>query len=419
MKPATSLASATPSGVLLVTQDFPPDQGGIQTYCRELVGHLVTAGVPVRVLCPTPERRPPPRRWPPPPPDSGPDREGACPAPVDRIGIHGSFLFAPLALRIGRYLAAHPEIRTIVYAQWQSALWELLRPTLARRYQRLCLVHGRELISTVFSPLTRVLARRVLGRMDEVLPVSSEVARMVQQLPLRGSARVRLVPPGVDARRFRPVDARDLRSQLGLDGARVILSLSRLVKRKNVDGLIRAFARVHARFPDSVLLIAGEGPERERLEDEALRLPVTADSRFPVRFLGSIPSDRLAAHYSLADLFVLPGRQQRRDVEGFGITLLEAAACERPVIAGRAGGMVDAVADGETGLLVDAGSEEALAEAITRLLESPEQARRMGRAGRARVLRELTWGHCAQRIRQGFGAAQLRDVNDVVAYDLA
>jgi phosphatidylinositol alpha-1,6-mannosyltransferase len=406
MEAAPFLATAPSSGVLVVTQDFPPDRGGIQTYCREIVQHLGSTGVPVRVLCPTPERRNRPRPRPSWPPRPEPDPAAQEIADnVDRWRIHGSFLFAPMVPLMGAYLRRHPEIRTIVYAQWQSALWHLFRPTLAANYRRLCLVHGRELMKTVFGPLTRPLARRVLNTMDEVLPVSSPVKRLVQQLSVE-DRRVRLLPPGVDPRRFRPLAARDLRSRLGLDGAKVVLSISRLVRRKNLDGLMRAFARVRERFPESVLVIAGEGPERERLESQAMLLPLVPGGRVPVRFLGPVAPEQLVELYNLADVFVLPGKDQNGDIEGFGLTLLEAAACERPVIAGRAGGMVDAVADGHTGLLVDPGNEQALAAGISRLLASPELARQLGRAGRVRVLQELTWNRCAERLQAGFAQAR-------------
>ena len=305
MEAAPSLVAAPSSGVLLVTQDFPPDRGGIQTYCREIVQQLAAQGIPVRVLCPTPERRNRPRprpTWPPRPTTPEPATDEYADQ-IDRWRIHGSFLFAPMVPLIRAYLRRHPEIRTIVYAQWQSALWHLFRPNLAAGYRRLCLVHGRELMNTVFGPLTRPLARRVLNTMDEVLPVSSPVQRLVQQLAVE-DRRVRLLPPGVDPGRFRPMAARDLRSRLGLDGAKVVLSISRLVRRKNLDGLMRAFARVRERFPDSVLVIAGEGPERERLESQAMLLPMVTGGRVPVRFLG-------AGRRGAAGGAVQPGRRVR------------------------------------------------------------------------------------------------------------
>jgi phosphatidyl-myo-inositol dimannoside synthase len=374
--------------VLLVTQDFPPDAGGIQTYCWELARRLAADGTPVRVLCPTPERG-----------------RGAAPGPpagvvIDRIRLHGSFLFAPLLARMRGYLGAHPGVRTIVSAQWQVAVWQLGAPALARRYRRLCLVHGRELLTTVFGPLTRPLAARTLASMDEVLPVSEPVRRLLAEvLPARdGGPAVRVVPPGVDPTLFRPLEAGELRRRLGLGGARVVLSISRLAWRKNVDGLVRAFAHVRAACPGSVLVIGGEGPERPRLEAEVRRLGLAGE----VRFVGRIPAAELVAYYNVADVFVLPGRERPGDVEGFGITLLEAGACERPVVAGRSGGMVDAVADGETGLLVEPGDDDALARALIALLGAPDRARALGRAARARIERELTWARCAERVRQGF-----------------
>jgi phosphatidyl-myo-inositol dimannoside synthase len=377
--------------VLLVTQDFPPDCGGIQTYCWELAQHLHAAGHTVRVLCPTPERR------------ARGVRLASLPPglTVDRVGVHGSLLFAPLALGMRRYLRAHPAVRTIVYAQWQSALWQLAAPGLARRYRRLCLVHGRELLKTVWGPLGRPLARRVLGSMDQVHPVSGRVRELVDDLELPPQVKVWTIPPGVDPTRFRPLPVEALRRRLGLQGARVVLSLSRLAARKNLEGLLAAFARVRAQARDSLLVIGGDGPERARLEAQVRAGRLSGS----VRFLGRIPDEELPAHYNLAELFVLPSRDHRRDIEGFGITLLEAGACERPVVAGQAGGMADAVVHGETGLLVDPTSERALADAMLRLLAEPPWARRLGEAARTRIVGQLSWAHCVQRLQAGFAGA--------------
>ena len=117
-------------------------------------------------------------------------------------------------------------------------------------------------------------------------------------------------------------------------------------------------------------------------------------------FLGSRSAEHLPALYNLSDVFVMPNRtpEETRDVEGFGIVFLEANACEVPVVGGRSGGTSDAVADGETGLLVDGSSPAEIARAVTRLLQNPTLARRMGAAGRARVVREFTWDRAASQL---------------------
>jgi phosphatidylinositol alpha-1,6-mannosyltransferase len=109
----------------------------------------------------------------------------------------------------------------------------------------------------------------------------------------------------------------------------------------------------------------------------------------------------MAAHYSLADAFCLPSLASDKDVEGFGIVYLEAGACEVPVVGGRAGGVPDAVADGETGFLIDPRSREELANALIALLSDRARGKAMGRRARERVLREFTWEACADRMLAG------------------
>src|SRR5690606_13685511 len=139
----------------------------------------------------------------------------------------------------------------------------------------------------------------------------------------------------------------------------VIVSLTRMVARKNLRGLIEALPLVRARVPGTKLLLGGTGPEREAL----MRLAVSSGLGETVLFPGRIADGEMNAHYSLADVFALPSLSERGDIEGFGIVFLEAGACETPVVGTLSGGIPDAIADGETGLLVPAGNRESLAEA--------------------------------------------------------
>ncbi len=111
-----------------------------------------------------------------------------------------------------------------------------------------------------------------------------------------------------------------------------------------------------------------------------------------------MPDEELSAYYNAADVFVMPNREEGTDVEGFGIVFLEANACSKPVIGGRSGGAVDAIADGESGYLVDPSSPQAIAEAASRLLTDPALARRMGEAGRERARREFSWERAARQV---------------------
>ena len=210
--------------------------------------------------------------------------------------------------------------------------------------------------------------------------------------------RVAVVHPGTDPERFRPMpkDA-ELSRLLKIEGRRVLLTVGRLTPRKGQDVTLRALPAIREHCPDALYVIAGDGEYRNELSRLADELGVS-DS---VRFLGEVSDASLPSIYSIADVFVMPNRVlSGSDVEGFGIVFLEAAACGLPVVAGRSGGVPDAVSDNVTGLLVDGSSVSEVAAAIVRLLTDNQLACRMGAAGRDRVCGGLTWSQSAERIMQ-------------------
>jgi phosphatidylinositol alpha-1,6-mannosyltransferase len=212
----------------------------------------------------------------------------------------------------------------------------------------------------------------------------------VKGLGARGD-RILVTRYGTDPERFRPLDALPLRERLELGKRPVLLTIARLVPRKGIDSVLEALAAVRRAVPDLVYVVAGDGPDRERLVELARRLGVDES----VRFVGAVEDAELPLWYSLGDVFVMPSRSDPPDVEGFGIVYLEAAACERPVVAARAGGVPDAVADGVSGLLVEPGDRDGLARALAELLSDPARRANLGRRARERVLAELTWDRIA------------------------
>jgi phosphatidylinositol alpha-1,6-mannosyltransferase len=214
------------------------------------------------------------------------------------------------------------------------------------------------------------------------------------------------VPPGVDARRFLPLDraARAAaRAEAGVpDDALLVVSVSRLVPRKGMDVLVDAAAHLSGEFPTLVVVIGGEGRDRQRLEARARQ------RRAPVRFLGRVSDDQLPRLYGAADVFAMACRNRwlGLEQEGFGIVFLEAAAAGVPQVAGRSGGADEAVVHGETGMVVDRPSEaRAVAGALRALLADPHRRRRMGMLARARAERSFDYDVLAPRL-----AAALRDM---------
>ena len=360
--------------ILIVTQDFPPVTGGIQSFIYELARHFHKRGHYVRVICP-----------------GAPGTPSPLPADVDvtRVNIHTSWLFLPLIFRLPRILR-EGEFDVVLFAQWQGSLAELLVPRAARRYLTLCPAYGRELLTSVLRPFHGVLCRAAFRRFDVAVPISAPVETLLRRIG-RPRGRVALIHPGVDPVKYCPdvsgAGGESLRTRYGIGDAPVILAISRLVHRKGHDLLIRAMPRILERVPTARLVLGGKGPEEPVLRALVAELGVEK----AVIFAGRVPDDEMVEHYRLADVFALPSRQSGKDVEGFGIVCLEAGGCEVPSVATKTGGIVDAVADEESGLLVPQEDVGALAAALLRLLENPEECRAMGKRARARILKGLTW----------------------------
>lgn len=211
--------------------------------------------------------------------------------------------------------------------------------------------------------------------------------------------KIRRVYPGVDPDRFAPTPKdQTWIDKLQIQDKRILLTVARLDQRKGHDKVLNAMPHL----PDDVIyLIGGTGREETRLRQIASDLNI--EDR--VHFLGFVTDEDLPTLYNLCDVFVMPNRVTEGtalagDIEGFGITFIEAGSCEKPVIAGRSGGAVEAVLDGQTGLLVDPTSETEIVEAILRYLTDPDFAQKMGQQARQRIQKELDWRILAKLVEE-------------------
>lgn len=240
-------------------------------------------------------------------------------------------------------------------------------------------IHGEEITTEVPYRLFGRRRRQYLRHADAVVAVS-EFTRcaLIDKMGVEPE-RIELIVNGVDAQRFHPGPKSDaLLARYGLAGKRVLLTVGRLVERKGIDTTIRALPRILERCPDARYLIVGTGDYRDELEALVAAEGVTEQ----VIFAGRVPHDELVAHYQLCDLFVMPNRElANHDTEGFGLVFLEANACGKAVVAGRAGGVVEAVRHGETGLNVDGDDVGAVADAISGLLLDDARRTAMGQRG--------------------------------------
>ncbi|MFF5652840.1 glycosyltransferase family 4 protein [Streptomyces collinus] len=248
-------------------------------------------------------------------------------------------------------------------------------------------------------PAARQLLRRIGDSTDTITYLGEYTrSRIASALTPEAAGRMAQLPPGVDEKTFHPGSGgEEVRARLGLTDRPVVVCVSRLVRRKGQDTLIRALPRILAAEPDTVLLIVGGGP----YEKDLRRLAHETGVASAVRFTGAVPWSELPAHYGAGDVFAMPCRTRRGglDVEGLGIVYLEASATGLPVVAGDSGGAPDAVLDGETGWVVRGGSAEETADRITVLLGDPELRRRMGERGREWVEEKWRWDLLAEHLK--------------------
>ena len=254
--------------------------------------------------------------------------------------------------------------------------------------------HGEEIGTARSSGQLTLLMRKAYAGAERVIANSANTQALLRNIGVP-EARIVIIHPGVDHDRFRPsAESETTSTRIGLAGHHILLTVGRLQRRKGHDTMLRALPIIARKVPDLHYVIAGTGEEEDRLRTLADEVGVTK----LVTFAGHVSDAELPALYQSCDVFVMPNREEAgRDIEGFGIVFLEAAACARPVVGGRSGGVREAVVDGETGLLVDGHDPEAVAGAVLSLLGDPARAAAMGRRGRKRVEQEFGWEAIAAR----------------------
>jgi phosphatidylinositol alpha-1,6-mannosyltransferase len=375
---------------LLVTNDFPPKLGGIQTYLEELWVRLDPMSTQVLTASS----------------DKGAAAydaaQGAAGLRIERVAA--KTLYAPTR-RAGLAVDAAierfgPDL--VLYDPW-FPLGALGR---RRGIPYGLVLHGAEVAIPARLPGLATWSRDVLANASVVVCAGSYPEAEARRLAGARTPPVVVIPPGVDAARFAPLDedARAAaRARLRLPGTGpLVVSVGRLVPRKGLDVLIDAAAVVAAREPLVTLAIAGGGRELRRLQRRARAASVR------VHLFGRVTDADKAALLGAADVFAQPCRSRwgGLEQEGFGIVFLEAAACGVPQLAGRSGGSDEAVVDGVTGLVVDAPRDTvAVAAALGELLGDPARRARMGRAARSRAVADFDYDALARRLSGGLEAA--------------
>lgn len=362
-----------PIRILIVTVDYPPIDGGISTFALEVSRELARQGYDVTVLAP---------RF----PGMEPFDENE-PARVVRFGGYrsGWFRLLPL-LAAARKLVPHNDLVLAINVTYGGIAGLLARSLFGVPYATFA--YGYEFLKFKrFWPAASLL-RYIYAQSRGVIAISKFTRDQLIAFGA-GKSKVAAILPGATPDPEVNEDAlAAVRARYPIDGKRIILAVGRMVPRKGHLTLVRAMAHVIDRVPNAHLFIVGQGPMMADCSRAAFRMGV----RDNITFAGPLDAADVQALYALCDVFALPtGADSGGHVEGFGLVFAEAHAHGRPVIAGKSGGATEAVTHEESGLLVEPGDAEALAEGIVRVLSDAEFARRLGEIGRLRVEHELNW----------------------------
>ncbi len=385
-----------PLRVLATAYDYRPRTGGIATCAYELCRALAQRpDIELRVLARA---------------ASGSqefDRHGIFPTTRAHLSQRTELASAQIAVHLARACRRHPPDAILNFLWLPEAVGAALLNCVRSgdRIPYFPIVHGVEVLESTanFRKRARMALtpwkHRVFQSAEAVFAVSGYTRELVAEncgVPLE---RIHEIYNGVDSNYFRPGPKPEyLLERHHLHGKQVLLSVTRLVDYKGVDFALRAFARVVERHPQAVYLVGGVGDDRARLVEITRECGI--ESR--VLFVGAIPSTELVDYYNLADAFVLLSRDDlvTPNVEGFGIVFLEAAACAKPSIAGRSGGVPDAVGDETTGWLVNPADTGAIAYAMDECLADPQATAVRGRNARTRAERDFSWSRVAERVAQ-------------------
>jgi phosphatidylinositol alpha-1,6-mannosyltransferase len=368
--------------LLLIASEFPPGPGGIGTHAYHVASQLRQRGWDVVVLTPQHYVAA----------DEVKAFNESQPFPIVSLrSIPG----APLEA-VYRWCVASAWIKRwqpdVIIATGERSVWLTSWLTSGRPTPWVAIGHGTEFGAT--AGWERWLTRRSFERATAVVCVSEYTRQRMDAMGIRPRRTV-VIPNGADATQFRVLPWSDVdrfRAEIGLNGARVLLTVGNVTERKGQDVVIRALPEILRRVPDTIYLIAGLPTRQAAFARLAADLGVVDH----VRFLGRVAPADLVRYLNCCDVFVMTSRHtDDGDFEGYGIAVVEAAVCGKPAVVSANCGLHEAIVDGQTGLAVPEDDPARTARAILALLEDDERRRTMGEAARRRAVQEQTWVHRA------------------------
>jgi len=370
------------SNTLVITNDFPPRPGGIQTFGYELVRRFEPGQVSVLTSS-----------W-----DGATEFDAAQKFMTVRAKTK-TLLPDKRTLAMAREIIIANNVTRVLFGA--AAPLGLLAPSLRKLGVKniVGMTQGHE-AGWAMTPGMKQALRKIGNDVDYLTYISEYTHEKISRaLSPSAASNMRRVVPGVNTTEFSPTNltaGSALRSSIGWANRPVIVCVSRLMTRKGQDQLIQALPQVLKVVPMASLIIVGDGPYRKHLE----KLTADLGLRDNVHFTGKVDQAQLANWYAAGDVFAMPCRTRVGgwDVEGLGIVFLEASATGLPVIVGNSGGAVDAVLEGETGFLVNGNDLSEIRDRLIELLTNQDLTKRMGSAGQNWVAQEWTWEHSFKRL---------------------
>ena len=371
---------------LIVTNDFPPRQGGIEAFVSAVAARFPADEVVVHTAAMP----------------GATELDATLPYPVVRDRRTTLLPTRRVRREVLETFRSYDCDRVVFGA---SAPLALLAPALrAAGAQKIVgITHSAETWWARVPGVRRVI--RTAGEATDHVTFINDWCRDIIARPMTPAARERMrrLHPGADVTRFKPDNGGDaVRERLGIAAdAPVVVCAARVVARKGQDMLITSWPRVRAEVPGAILLIVGDGSARKRLD----KLVVKHDVADSVVFTGPLPWTDVPPYVDAGDVFAMPSRTRLMGLEPEGLPLafFEGAATALPVIVGRSGGAPDAIEEGVTGYVVDPRDPADIAARLVELLTDPEKARHMGAAGRERVARDWTWDEVATTLHGYLG----------------
>ncbi len=372
--------------VLFISNDFPPISGGQSRYLYDLWSCLPAAEIVVMA----------------PLLNGSSEIDTDLPFRVIRVPLHlagGRFskLYKTLQILIATLRFCRKNtVRQIHCGQIFSTGFAGYCCCLLWRIPYCIYAHGADLLEFENHPLWGYLLRRILHAADQVVANSKYTQRQLIDNGVSGE-KIQIIYPSIDLERFtKTINRITVRKSYGWQDKNVILSMGRLVERKGQDTVIKALPLVAAQVPNIHYAIGGSGPYQRILEQLAIQEGVEKY----IEFLGFVDEAELVQRYAAADIFSMISREipTAGEVEGFGIVYLEANATSTAVIAGRSGGVEDAVADGHSGLLVDPEDHIAVAHTMVTLLQDHRLRHQLISQGKTRVMENFDRQRSAARL---------------------